>query len=215
MIDDPDSRIRRLVSDALNGAHDLVGRWGRIHHGDRRARRFGHFGVGSIVGFPTGVVYGERYIHIGSRTLLADHVTLTAGMIPGQAMVTDPVVRIGDNCMIGRGNSIVGHFSIDIGDGVFTGTNVYVTDQNHVYEDTSRWIGIQDPVEAPVGIGDGTWIGSGAVILPGARIGRHVVVAANSVVRGEIPDHSVVAGVPARVVKTFDIEAGWVRPPTP
>ncbi len=215
MIDDPGSRVRRLVSEALNGGHDLIGRWGRIHHGDRRARRFGHFGVGSIVGFPTGVVYGERYIHIGSRTLLADHVTLTAGMIPGQAMVTDPVIRIGDHCLIGRGNSIVGHFSIDIGDGVFTGTNVYVTDQNHVYEDVDRWIGVQDPVEAPVSIGEGTWIGSGAVILPGARIGRHVVVAANSVVRGDIPDHSVVAGVPARVVRTFDDDAGWVRPPPP
>ena len=58
------------------------------------------------------------------------------------------------------------------------------------------------PEVQPVIIGAGTWIGHGAVILPGASIGRGVVVAAGSVVRGgEIPDHCVVAGVPAKIVR--------------
>jgi len=55
--------------------------------------------------------------------------------------------------------------------------------------------------ERPVSIGDGSWLGHGSVVLPGARIGKHVVVAANSVVTGVLPDNCVAAGVPARVIK--------------
>jgi len=62
-----------------------------------------------------------------------------------------------------------------------------------------------------VSIGDGSWLGHGVVVLPGARIGRHVVVGANSVVTGEIPDRSVAVGAPARVVRRHDPARGWVR----
>ena len=61
--------------------------------------------------------------------MIASHVTLSAGMNPDQQMMTDPVVIIGDRCLIGRGSSIVGHYRIDIGDDVYTGMNVYITDQ--------------------------------------------------------------------------------------
>ena len=174
----------------------------------RPARNFGGFGDGSILGWPTGPVFGEQWIWIGSDTLIAPHVTLSAGMANWEDTCTEPVVRIGDRCLIGRGTAVVGHLAIDIGDDVYTGMNVYITDQNHGYEDLTLPIGVQTPSEKPVTIGPGSWIGSGAVILPGARIGAHVVVGANSVVRGEIPDHSVVVGVPGRVVRRHD-GTGW------
>jgi hypothetical protein len=63
-----------------------------------------------------------------------------------------------------------------------------------------------------VEIGPGCWIGTGAVVLPGARIGRNVVVAAGAVVRGTVPDHAVVAGAPARVVRRWTPETGWQPP---
>ncbi|SCE44412.1 hypothetical protein GA0115252_149613 [Streptomyces sp. DfronAA-171] len=50
------------------------------------------------------------------------------------------------------------------------------------------------------------------MILPGAHLGRNVVVAAGSVVRGTVPDHAVVAGAPARVVRGWDEAAGWQPP---
>ena len=156
-------------------------------------------------------MYGERWISIGCDTMISAHVTLSAGMVPDQHMLTDPVVSIGDRCLIGRGSAIVGHYRIDIGDDVYTGMNVYVTDQNHGYEDIKKPIGVQDPHDDPVVIGSGSWIGSGAVILPGARIGEHCVVAANSVVRGEFQPNSVIAGVPAKVVRTHD-GTKWIRP---
>lgn len=66
--------------------------------------------------------------------------------------------------------------------------------------------------QRPVEIGPGCWLGTGAVILPGARLGRNVVVAAGAVVRGEVPDHAVVAGAPARIVRRWQPETGWQPP---
>jgi acetyltransferase-like isoleucine patch superfamily enzyme len=72
-------------------------------------------------------------------------------------------------------------------------------------------IGRQLPVNRAVAIGAGSWLGAGVIVLPGASIGRNVVIAAGSVVRGEVPDRCVVAGVPAKIVREHT-DAGWARP---
>jgi acetyltransferase-like isoleucine patch superfamily enzyme len=174
------------------------------------AARFGAFGDGSCLTFPPGAVFGERWIHIGSDTLIGPGVSLSAGMVPGQQMVTDPVVRIGDRCMIGRGSHIVGHFEVHIGDDVHTGPYVYITDQNHGYRDPDQVVHSQWPSDVPVTIGTGSWLGTGVVILPGTVLGRNVVVGAGSVVRGTFPDRCVIAGVPARIVRRHVPGRGWV-----
>ncbi len=127
----------------------------------------------------------------------------------------DPIITIGDRCTLGKGIGIVGHERIEIGDDIWTGHYVYVTDQNHGYEDLDLPIGTQMWKNEPVSIGDGSWLGHGAIVLPGSRIGRHVVVAAGAVVAGlDVPDNSVVAGVPARVVRTLRRGGGLAsRPP--
>ncbi|MGH3282697.1 MAG: acyltransferase [Trebonia sp.] len=89
--------------------------------------------------------------------------------------------------------------------------NDLLTDQNHGYADPETPIGSQFPVNRPVSIGAGSWLGAGAIILPGTAIGRNVVVAAGSVVRGEVPDRCVVAGVPAKIVREYTM-VGWQRP---
>ena len=83
-------------------------------------------------------------------------------------MPSDRVVSIGDRCLIGRGSGIVGHLSIEVGDDVWTGHHVYITDQNHGYEDLDRPIARQMMAERPVVVGDGSWLGHGTVVLPGA-----------------------------------------------
>ncbi|HUN31128.1 MAG TPA: acyltransferase [Trebonia sp.] len=179
--------------------------------GTARGRAFREFGRGTVMAFPTGAVYGENWIALGEDTVIGAFVTVSAGLVPGQDLGPDPVLRIGNRCVIGRGSHIVAHADIKIGDDVWTGPYVYITDQNHGYEDPDMPIGRQWPVNNPVEIGAGTWLGAGAIVLPGARIGRNVVVAAGSVVRGEVPDHCVVAGVPAKVVRKRT-EIGWARP---
>ena len=203
------TKTRNLTGEVIRSSYERATRLAGIGPDSRTGRRFGGFGAGSIIAFPHGALYGEPYIHIGSNTLIAPHVTLSVGMVPGQRMATDPVVRIGDGCLIGRGTAIVGHFEIDIGNDVFTGMNVYITDQNHGYERLNQPIGRQDPHDEKVTIGSGSWIGSGAVVLPGSEVGEHVVVAANAVVRGRVPDRCVVAGVPAKIVRRHRDGEGW------
>ncbi len=178
----------------------------------RAGRKFAAFGPRSLIAFPTGSVYGEGWIEIGDETMIGAQVTLCAGMLPGQDLGAGPVLRIGDRSVIGRGSHIVAHHSILIGDDVFTGPYVYITDQNHGYEDPDTPIGRQWPRNAAVSIGTGSWLGAGVVVLPGACIGRNVVVAAGSVVRGNVPGHCVVAGVPARIVREYVAGSGWSRP---
>jgi acetyltransferase-like isoleucine patch superfamily enzyme len=202
--------LRKAAAAAIHGADAWLADLGAIGPEDRRGRRFGAMGKGSCLAYPQGAVFNERYIAIGERTVVGPYASLTVGMAPGQVMPSDPVVRIGDRCVIGRGSHIVGHWSIEIGDDIQTGPYVYVTDQNHSYADPDAPIGRQWPVEAGVRIGSGSWLGAHAVVLPGADIGRCVVVAAGAVVRGRVPDHCVVAGVPAKVVRRHQAGRGWV-----
>jgi acetyltransferase-like isoleucine patch superfamily enzyme len=175
-------------------------------------RTFAAFGPGSVIGFPVAALYGQRWIEIGAGTLIAPQTSLSAGMLPGQDLGDQPVLRIGDRCVIGRGSHVVAHYSIVIGDDVFTGPYVYITDQNHGYADPDIPIGRQWPTNTAVSIGAGSWLGAGVIVLPGACIGRNVVVAAGSVVRGQVPDHCVIAGVPAKVVREYVAGNGWSRP---
>jgi serine acetyltransferase len=171
-------------------------------------RAFARFGRGSIMAFPPGAVFGESGIAVGEDTLIGQLVTISAGTLPGQDLWGMTLLAIGDRCVIGRGSHIVAHQSVTIGDDVWTGPYVYITDQNHGYEDPGVPIGSQFPVNRPVSIGAGSWLGAGAIILPGASIGRNVVVAAGAVVRGVVPDHCVVAGVPAKIVREHT-KGGW------
>jgi acetyltransferase-like isoleucine patch superfamily enzyme len=198
----------RLLSRVVHPIRELVFQAGAIGADTPRGRRFGRFGENSIICFPTNTLYNEHYIHVGSGTMIGPHCTLSAGMMPGQICITDPVVSIGDRCLIGKGSAVVGHFSITIGNDVWTGHNVYITDQNHGYEDVTRPIGIQSMPEKPVTIGDGSWIGYGSVVLPGASIGDHVVIGANSVVTGDIPSYSVAVGSPAKVIRRY-VDGEW------
>ncbi len=202
--------LRRALSAGIQWGTEWLADAGAIGPDDRRGRRFGALGHNSCLAFPQGALFNERYVRIGEATVVGPHASITVGMAPGQQMPTDPVITIGDRCVIGRGSHIVGHWSIEIGDDIQTGPYVYVTDQNHVYADPDVPIGRQWPVEASVRIGSGSWLGAHAVVLPGASIGRGVVVAAGAVVRGEVPDHCVVAGVPAKVVRRFVAGRGWV-----
>jgi acetyltransferase-like isoleucine patch superfamily enzyme len=205
-------RRRAVVAGVIQAAWRRMQQAGTVTAESPAGRRFAAFGPGSLMAFPTGAVYGEHWIEIGDVCMIAELVTLCAGMAPGQDLGPESLLRIGDRCVIGRGSHIVAHQSIEIGDDVFTGPYVYVTDQNHSYTDVDAPVGRQWPVNDSVRIGSGTWLGTGAVILPGADIGRNVVVAAGAVVRGSVPDYAVVGGVPARVLKEYVAGAGWVAP---
>lgn len=201
-----------LASRAVHAA------WRRAQHlGAVTASRpgpyaFRTFGAGSRLAFPQGTVFGTPWIEIGDHCVIGQEVTLTAGMTPGLDLGDDTVLKLGNGVVVGRGSHLVADTSVTLGDDVFCGPYVYITSTNHSYDDPGEPVGRQWPRTAPVEIGPGSWLGAGAVVLPGARLGRNVVVAAGSVVRGEVPDHAVVAGAPARVVRRWDTDQGWQPP---
>jgi acetyltransferase-like isoleucine patch superfamily enzyme len=191
-----------LVGDLLDAGWRLLCDWATMRPDSARARRFRAFGAGSAICFPVAALFGERYIEVGAGTVLGPYVSLSAGVSPAHELGDRAVVTIGDRCLIGKGSGIVGHERIEIGDDVFTGHQVYITDANHGYGDPDLPIGRQFAPPQPVRIGSGSWLGHGSIVLPGVTIGRHVVVGAGSVVTGDLPDFAVAVGNPARVVRS-------------
>ena len=114
-------------------------------------------------------------------------------------------LRIGDRVFINCGSVLISVLEITIGDDVALANEVYVMDSN------SHGVEGRPHVEAPVRIGDGTWVGARAMILPGVTIGKRVVVAAGAVVTRDVPDDVLVAGNPARVVRPLEYPPGCKR----
>ena len=113
-------------------------------------------------------------------------------------------IIIGDHTRIGIHNTIIG--PVTIGSHVNLAQGITVTALNHNYSDTTKRIDEQGVSTKPVIIGDDVWIGANAVILPGVTIGSHVVVAAGAVVTKDVPENTIVAGVPAKVIRTVNGE---------
>jgi carbonic anhydrase/acetyltransferase-like protein (isoleucine patch superfamily) len=201
---------RRVVSGLINRAWGWARSWGAIVPGTAAGDRFGSFGEGSLIGFPPAALQGEGQIHIGRDTLVCAGSTLATGYTPDQVDVPSRALVIGDRCLIGLRCGLVAHESIEVGDDVWFGQDVYVTDSNHGFDDLHRPIGKQLGTPQAVTIGSGSWVGHGAIVLPGTRIGRNCVVAAGSVVRGVVPDFSLVAGVPGKVVRVLTDGDGQV-----
>jgi serine acetyltransferase len=203
---------RRLAQRAVHAGWTWVQRTGSVTAERPGPFRFAAMGTGTRLAFPLGTVFGEPWIAIGAHCVIGEQVTLTAGMMPDLDLGPEPILRLGDGVVLGRGSHVIADTTVSIGSDCYFGPYVYVTSTNHSYDDPHQPIGRQWPRTDPVEIGPGCWIGTGAVILPGARVGRNVVVAAGAVVRGTVPDHAVVAGAPARVVRRWTPDEGWQPP---
>ena len=108
-------------------------------------------------------------------------------------------VLIGDHTRIGLHNTIIG--PVTIGSHVNLAQGITITALNHNFDSPEKRIDEQGISTTPVILGDDIWIGANAVVLPGVSIGNHSVVAAGAVVTKDVPPHSLVAGVPAKIIK--------------
>lgn len=111
-------------------------------------------------------------------------------------------IVIGSECQINSGCVLYSGNGISIGDGVLIAANVVLAPTNHATADLGVPIRKQGfaPSRGGIHIGDDVWIGAGAVLLDGARVGRGAVIGALALVRGEVEPYAIVAGNPARVV---------------
>ena len=108
-------------------------------------------------------------------------------------------VIIGDHTRVGLHNTIIG--PVTIGSHVNLAQGITVTALNHNFSESNKRIDEQGISTTPVVVEDDVWIGANAVVLPGVKIGTHSVVAAGAIVTKDVPPHSLVAGVPAKVIK--------------
>jgi acetyltransferase-like isoleucine patch superfamily enzyme len=113
-------------------------------------------------------------------------------------------IRVGRESLIGEYNVLRGQGGITIGDRVYTAPLVQMLAVNHVYADPARPIAEQGITAQGIVVEDDSWIGAGAVITDGVRVGRGAVVAAGAVVTRDVEPHTVVGGVPARLLRTID-----------
>ncbi|WP_372789303.1 acyltransferase [Paraconexibacter sp.] len=163
-----------------------------------RRRRFHAFGADSVVHKPIAI-YGPWQMALGERVLILHGAWLSVEKVAWERPA--PVVRIGNRVGIRPYCTISAAESITIEDDVILSAYSTVIDCDHTIVPGVPNV-LQTPLETtPVHIGAGTWIGERCSILRGARIGKGCIIGAGSVVRGQIPDHSVAVGVPARVVK--------------
>jgi acetyltransferase-like isoleucine patch superfamily enzyme len=167
-----------------------------------RHRRFLTLGSGSVL------EHGARLTCL-SRTGFTIGRNVTVGKY---ALIecTGVLWHLGEGLQVGDGSSI-GDYSflgcaggVVIGRDVLMGQRVSFHSQNHEFSDVTRPIRDQGVVDGKIIVGDDCWLGSGSIILAGVELGAGTVVAAGSVVNRSFGPNSVLAGIPARLVRTRD-----------
>lgn len=145
---------------------------------------------------------GLRYISISENTIIAKDATLTAyDRYSNQTF--QPEITIGKGCCLGEHIHVTAINHISIGNNVLTGRYVCISDNNHGDTTNLSIPPSKRPLtsKGPINIGNNVWIGEHACILSGVKIGDGAIIAANAVVTRDVPQNSVVGGVPARIIK--------------
>lgn len=181
--------------------------------------RLGHSGGAVFCGRHVTVL-NPRYVSHSGRLVLEDYVELQGvssrgirlgeGVSLGRGVMIRPSsyyggevgegLAIGDRSSVAAGGFIGCSGTIVIGNDVMIGPGVRLFSENHVFSDVTRTIKSQGVERGELTIADDCWIGSGVTILPGVTVGRGSVIAAGSVVTKDVPEFSISAGVPAKVI---------------
>jgi acetyltransferase-like isoleucine patch superfamily enzyme len=155
------------------------------------------------------------YLHAtpGGITLGADTIVMHGAILHVYNFrgMAQSHITIGKNCLIGEYCVIRGQGGVTIGDRVYTSPFTQIIAVNHVFDDPARSFVEQGITAEGIVIEDDVWLGASAVITDGVRVGKGAVVAAGAVVTKDVPPHTVVGGVPAKVIK--EIKPGDVTPP--
>lgn len=151
------------------------------------------------------------YIKGGENIIVGDNFTTFRGLrIETYSMHNgvkySPYLKIGDNVSINFDCHIGCINKIEIGNNVLLASRVFITDHFHGLTNTRDELKIPPSqrflsTKGSIVIEDDVWIGEGAVVMPGVRIGKGAIIGANAVVTNDIQPYTIVAGVPARVVK--------------
>ena len=163
---------------------------------------FKKLGYKSVLSVPF-LVEGAKYISIDNKVYVRSNAWMSA-LSQENYKSNDVKLSIGESTYIGRNAHIVALKNIRIGKDVLIGDNVYIADNYHVFDRIDlpykdQGIGFKSQVV----VGDGTWVGENVCIIS-SKIGKQCIVGANSLVIDDVPDYTMVAGSPARIIKKFN-----------
>lgn len=171
---------------------------------------FKFFGKGSRIKNPRKV-RGGKCIEIGKNAYILENSKLFA-MQKYLGEYYDPEIKIGDNVYAGTDLYIVSINGVVIHDNCVISNHVYINDSSHGLDPLAGSIMEQKLFsKGKVEIGEFTFIGYRACIMPGVTLGKHCIVGANSVVTKSFPDYSMVAGCPAKLIRVYSPKSqSWV-----
>ncbi len=173
--------------------------WAAIENGVRlRFANHIHLGQGAYLDEQVYLHACPQGIRIGANTLVMHGAVLH---VYNFRNLPQAGITIGKDSLIGEYTVIRGQGGVTIGDRVYTSPHTQIIAVNHVFNDPERPFCEQGITAQGIAIEDDVWIGSAAVITDGVRVGKGAVVAAGAVVTKDVPAHTVVGGVPAKVIK--------------
>ena len=172
-----------------------------------------------------------RKLHIGPRPYLRGLSCMSIGedLLAGEGLwlhaITrygeerfEPQLKIGNHVRISNWTHVACTNSVSIGDHVLIGSKVMITDHNHGIFGIDATSPLIPPVQRPlernrsVTIEKNVWLGDGVVVCPGVTIGEGAVAGANAVVTNDVPPFTLVAGVPAKPIRRYDVALGqWIK----
>lgn len=168
----------------------------------RNRNQFKEFGKDSLLA-PGVKLHRPKYVSVGKGTSIMSHCIIETYPTSDDK----PDLRIGDNVSIGEYSHITCANKVTIENGVLTGRFVLITDNSHGNntKDNADIAPLARKIHSngPIYIGENVWIGDKVTILPNVTIGKGCIIAANAVVTKDIPEYSVAAGIPAKVIKTI------------
>ncbi|WP_319799860.1 acyltransferase [Flavobacterium sp. N1994] len=172
---------------------------------DELKQKFKKVGVKFTIGKDSRV-FNPKYIEIGDNFIALDRFRIEA-WDKYENDTFQPSIKIGNNVIFNTDIHIGCINSVEIGDNCLFASRIYITDHHH--GDTSDGMIKLQPSKRPliskgsVKIKNNVWVGEGVVIMPGVTIGENCIIGSNAVVTKDIPDNSVAAGMPAKVIKNL------------
>ena len=159
-----------------------------------------HLGAGLIIGRDVVTSGALSPAHVGLR--IGDHCHIFAGCkLMIDLISASSGITLGRNVAMNFNCYIDGSGGVEIGDYSLLGVNVVILSSSHRFDQPGKLIQQSGKIFQPTRIGSDVWIGSNAVIRAGVEIGRGSVIGAGAVVTRSFPEYSIVAGVPARLMR--------------
>ncbi len=183
---------------AIETTFSLPGRVCKMLYSWTMRMRVSSWGRGSRIWPPARIVCGDGIV-VGDGVVIFEHVWLNT---KGRREDGKPALVIGNGTYIGPFVHINAWHEVTIESNVLIADRVFISDSEHYFQSRHVPIRLQgDFYKASVRLCSGCWIGIGAVILPGVTVGKNAVVAANAVVCEDVPDFTVVGGIPAKALR--------------